>query len=103
MRVHMSVCYIRLLLSTLGHSTPSIFFQINAAAPVAAAAFASAIIDIARRAKRLRKLLRLLQAEKAQEARNRFKTQTWLLLLIMVAAHVGCFVLFTSETTRQHG
>jgi hypothetical protein len=53
-------------------------------------------------AKRLRKLVRLLHADKAQAARTRFKSQTWLLLLAMLAAHVGCFVLFTTETTKQH-
>jgi hypothetical protein len=46
--------------------------------------------------------MRLLHAEKAQAPRTRFKSQTWLLLLAMVAAHVGCFVLFSSETTKQH-
>jgi hypothetical protein len=46
--------------------------------------------------------MRLLHADKAQAARTRFKQQTWLLLLAMVAAHVGCFVLFTTETTKQH-
>ena len=54
------------------------------------------------RAKRLKKLHRLLTCRAAQSATARFKTHTWGLVGIILAAHICCFVVLVLQINSRY-
>jgi hypothetical protein len=54
------------------------------------------------RAKRLKKLHRLLTCRAAQSATARFKTHTWALVGIILAAHITCFVVLVLQINSRY-
>jgi hypothetical protein len=55
-----------------------------------------------RRAKRLKKLKRMLAGSQAEKAVKRFTWQTYLVMLVMLAVHITCFVVFDQQVQQQH-
>lgn len=54
-----------------------------------------------RRAKRLKKLKRMMTGSLAQVAAERFRKHTYLVVLLLIAAHTTCFgVLVTNIVSR---
>jgi heme/copper-type cytochrome/quinol oxidase subunit 4 len=57
--------------------------------------------DPRRRAKRLRKLDRMMQSSTAQKATGAWKYRTIALLLVVLATHIACFVVLTTQVERR--
>lgn len=56
----------------------------------------------ARRAKRLKKLMRMMTSTTAQLASARFNRHTYVLTLILMAAHVVCFVVLLTQVNARY-
>jgi hypothetical protein len=52
--------------------------------------------------KRLKKLSRMLLSSMAQAATNQWKRHTVFLLFILVAAHVVCFAMMSTQIEARH-
>jgi hypothetical protein len=62
------------------------------------------LLQLCRRAKRLRKLSRMLTSSIAQSATNtcQWKRHTLYLLAIIVAAHIACFAVVSTQLYARH-
>jgi len=54
-----------------------------------------------RRAKRLKKLNRIMTSSSAQSSTLRFKHQTWLVIAIILGAHVMGYAVLSTEIERR--
>lgn len=55
-----------------------------------------------RRAKRLKKLVKLITVDIIQSAVNSFSLKSWLLLAVLLVAHIVCFVVLVQQVDSQH-
>jgi hypothetical protein len=55
-----------------------------------------------RRAKRLKKLKHMLAGAQVEKAVKRFTWQMYLIMMVMLAVHVACFVIFDQQVQQQH-
>jgi hypothetical protein len=57
---------------------------------------------LCRRAKRLKKLVKLITVDIIQSAVNSFSLKSWLLLAVLLVAHIVCFVVLVQQVDSQH-
>jgi len=57
------------------------------------------IMATCRRAKRLRKLTKMLTSRLAQTATYLFAQHTWIVLLLLMLAHIVCFAVLTIQVS----